>query len=459
MARESIAGVVVEAEAVAWSLLQPGRADWVAGTAGVVPLAPAATAPERAEEADARLADVLKPLAGRLRRRVALGIASDQVMMRVLRLPSGDPAELAGMVDLQAEKLAPFSLEAMVIGHEVLLPGPESSLVLVAAVRTDLVERLGAVLRTAGLVPARVDVVVLGWWRTLQMSGHLPETGCRMHVRMAGGGAQLLLARGGVPLVLRSLPTSPGGLMPPADLARELNFTRMAMELEVGVLDEVDITLWVDDPAAVADWRRSVEAALGGNVELLAAGDLPPASEGVARRAQEPGRLDLTPSSWTQARVTARLRRRLFVAASAVVGVWALVVAALMGCLAFERHKLVLVQAEREAVRRPALEVRETRRRVNTVQLYLNQQQSALECLRQLSELLPPGVDLTSFTYRKGEDCRIAGESATVPSVYDLKTRLDATPFFAEAVLQGPRQLQNGRQAFDLILKLAGEPL
>ena len=44
---------------------------------------------------------------------------------------------------------------------------------------------------------------------------------------------------------------------------------------------------------------------------------------------------------------------------------------------------------------------------------YGNRSHSALECLREISALLPQGVDLSSFSYKKGASLSLRGECGT----------------------------------------------
>jgi len=461
MAKENLTGLVVEGDTLQWSVLQRGRTGWQLADSGraTLPAVDTTAGAEDADAAEARLVAVLKEAAPRMQGRLTLAVPADQVLLRVLRLPSPDAAELGGMVSLQAEKLSPFPVDTMVVGHEVLQSGADASLVVAALVKTEVVDRLGRALRAAGLDAMRVDAAALGWWRVLRDAGRLPESGCSVEILLASPAPQLLVVRHGIPLVFRLLPVEPGKRAQPQELAREIGFTLMSLELEHGHLEPAAVTLWMDEEPD-AFWREAVEAACGAPVTVAGASTLAPISEGVAWRSTGVNRVDLTPPSWTQTRESSASRRQLLVSAAVVVGVWLLVVGGAMGYLYIEQLRLERMRAAREGVRRPAMEVRDTRRRVSMVKRYLDHTHSALECLRILSELLPPDVDLTSFAFKKGEECRVSGEAAGVTSIYDFKGKLDAANLFPQTALQGPRTQQNGRESFDVLITLreGGEP-
>jgi Tfp pilus assembly protein PilN len=66
---------------------------------------------------------------------------------------------------------------------------------------------------------------------------------------------------------------------------------------------------------------------------------------------------------------------------------------------------------------------------------------------------------MSSFSYRKGESVKMAGDAGSVDQVYAFKRNLDGSALFPKAELQGPRADKSGKQVFDLTLSLpADEP-
>ena len=141
----------------------------------------------------------------------------------------------------------------------------------------------------------------------------------------------------------------------------------------------------------------------------------------------------------------------------AILGLWVLAAAALFGTLAFEKHRINVLQKQKEELTKPAGEVARMKNRVMLVQRYTDRSKSALECLRHISSLLPEGIDLSSFSYRKGEGVKISGDATTVNLVYDFKKQIDDSGFFLGSTLDGPKlDSHKNRQSFDLDMKLAG---
>ena len=81
-------------------------------------------------------------------------------------------------------------------------------------------------------------------------------------------------------------------------------------------------------------------------------------------------------------------------------------------------------------LQKPADDVRRLQRQIYSFETYLDRQRSALECLREISAVLPKDVDLTSFQFKKGKTISFRGEARDVEPIYDFKKSLDKSPLF-----------------------------
>ena len=95
--------------------------------------------------------------------------------VRILKLPSTNPAEIRDMVDLQIGKLTPFSKEEIIVSYRVIevLPDGYTQIMLIIARRDSIINGIIAPLRDTGI---NVDRVVLSsecvfqWFQAI--SGH-----------------------------------------------------------------------------------------------------------------------------------------------------------------------------------------------------------------------------------------------------------------------------------------------
>ena len=454
MARLQATGLVLQNDGFEWTTLR--RVKDRIEVVGARRVKPAAA--EGEEEADAAVRALQE--SGPLETPVGVGVPSRDVLLRVVRLPAADEEELSGMVALQLDKFSPFPVEQMVSAWEVLRREEKAWTVLIGAARKDAADGLGDRLGKAGVLPARVDAVLLGWWRLLQDRGDVPEQGRHVVVLLEPeAGPEILVFDDGVPVAFRSVGEGEAarGEDFVAETVREVGFTLMSLELDHGA-GAGTIAVW-SRGAAPRELAAALREDYDCEVALKSLNDLPPVSEGLARRELEAGSgaFDLTPESWRTREERQRFKRRVLSACAWIAGAWVLAVAVVVGGLYRERSVLARLERERDRTRGPALEVREMRRRVYMVDRYMDRSRSALECLRVVSELLPEGVDLTSFTYRKEEQVRVSGEATSVNLIYELKDGLDAANVFPKTTLQGPiHDRRKNKEVFDIEMKLPG---
>lgn len=442
----------------------PGRVEWTTlrRRKGAVEVAEQRAQALEAADASARAA-ALKPILGKLKGRVVVALSSEQVLMRIVRLPTTDVAEIAEMASLQVDKFSPFPVEQMAVGQEVLAQHEGGAQVLIAATRAEHVEQLGETLRSAGVQPREVDVAVLGWVRLLKQAGRIPEAGRHLLLVVEERGTELLVVQDGVPVMIRSLGALVGGepVDAAAELADEINYTLTTLEAEWGRQVPGSLEVWhrrATAPAFLDALRERCDAALVPRI----LDDLPPLSEGLARRALErgPHMLDLAPAEWRATLASKKLQHTLIMAGGIFVLLWLLAVGGLVAGLSLQKKQLAAARAELLALREPARAVEQLKEQVRSLERYLDPTFSALECLREISVRLPDGVDLTAVSYKKYGQVALRGEADASDPIYDFFQALEQTELFPAVKPEGVTQQQRGgraRSQFKLTLELPAE--
>ena len=133
-----------------------------------------------------------------LDKRVRVGLANQKIVVRVVDLPYlEDAKELAAAVRFQAQDQLPMPLEHAVLDHQPLAvindgTGRRQRVLLVAA-RREMVERVLAAVRSAGLKPEGVDLSAFAMVRALHRAG--PDDELVLYLAI-GGLTNLAVARG-----------------------------------------------------------------------------------------------------------------------------------------------------------------------------------------------------------------------------------------------------------------------
>jgi type IV pilus assembly protein PilM len=133
-----------------------------------------------------------------LDKRVRVGLANQKIVVRVIDLPYlEDAKELEAAVRFQAQDQLPMPLEHAVLDHQALAVVDDATgrrqRVLLVAARREMVERVLAALRSAGLKPEGVDLSAFATVRALHRAG--PDDELVLYLAI-GGLTNLAVARG-----------------------------------------------------------------------------------------------------------------------------------------------------------------------------------------------------------------------------------------------------------------------
>ena len=146
-----------------------------------------------------------------LPKRVRLGIANQQIVVRQMEIPKiDDEKERAAAVRFQAAEAIAMPLDEVVLDHQVVgeAVSPEGSprlRVIVVAARESMISRIVEAVRDAGLRPEGIDLNAFALVRALAMPSDSTET-ARVYCHL-GGVTNLAIAIGTSCLFTRPLST------------------------------------------------------------------------------------------------------------------------------------------------------------------------------------------------------------------------------------------------------------
>jgi Tfp pilus assembly protein PilN len=406
-------------------------------------------------------ATAVKKACSHIKGQVCVSVPTEHALLRIVELPSVDDDELAGMVELQVDRFSPFPLEHMAVSYEILEQRESVTRVLIAGVRRDVVEAIGAAFGGAGLLPHWMDIEILGWWRLLQDTGHLQAHGWQVVLLLFEHTVEMIVMRENRPVIFRSL----GGVRDLGreedleDLSNEILYTLTSLETEWGSAGEARLAIWTDE-ALSPDILNRLSG--GAEVETFALKELPPVSEGLARRCLPTGsqQVNLVPEDWHE-KARFRHARRIVVSLTVLfVGLWLSGVIVFMVLLNMQTDELTRTRGRAEQLEASAVRVRQLQGKVKSLEEYADRSRSALECLREVTVRLPDGVDLTSFAYRKGKQVNLRGEASSESPVLQYIEALERSDIFDRATTEGISSARRqGRTVteFKITAQLPGE--
>lgn len=464
MANAWATGVCVRPDGLEWTVLRRTKESWDVHSRGSAAFGPAggddaaegdggetaATLPPPEASDSAHMdwgkwtAEALRPHLKSMRGKISVVLPMDQALVRLETFPSGDAEELYGMAGLQTDKLSPFPEEETATGVETLECSEAESLVALAIVRADAVEKAGAPFLELGSLPDAVDVEPLAWWwGARKLLGESPRGGRIVLRAEASGRIAMAVAHGARPIAFGALPPLPpegadGEWLEEA--AEEVSYALTSLESAWGAEGALKMSVVAPEGVDVS-WAAGLAKALGASApETVKAEEVPSVSEGAARRLAEPAEplwMDLAPAAWREEDERRRGNRVLMGAATVFVALWLLALGVFFTMLNVRRARLSDLEAKVEAVEKPAAEVRRLRAKVMDFAAYADRSRSALECLRAMSEALPPGVELNSFIYRKGTSLTLRGEADDSERIYAFTRGLDEAGLFDDVKSDG----------------------
>lgn len=389
---------------------------------------------------------------------VALTVPLAQTTFQVLTLPVLSHDELGGMVRLRMEQLAPFDAERLSVGWEILSQGAESTTVFAVALPVDAVEAWQAALESAKASCIRIDVTAFIWLRALIKQGNIRSPGRQLLLIQERESWLLLVVDDAVLSFARVLPDQ---LLDSSDWVRELTLAMVELELATGQRTVECVSVCA--PSSNTPDLSGIGQILNCPVEVVKSPDERLLLQSFADRTAEEGTIDLTPPIWRQFEAETRQRRHLIYGTVVAGIIWLLCATYLFLAPMVTSMMLSNVRKDRQAIALRYKEVTELSARVRLIRNYMDRDLSAIELLRQITQVQPAGVTMTSFQYRRDEGVRISGETEEATKVYAFKDEVASllrgetdARLFEDISLTGPSAAKGGVQRFDLNMLFPG---
>lgn len=458
MAKEQYTGIVLGDSYIEWTVVNKTKGRLTSVDTGHIDLDPPTGDSDGARPQLS--AAQMKSLGRSARGVVSLALPSDKVLLRVLDLPEVEDDELAGMVELQVDKFSPFPIDSLVVSHDILSRGDGTCKVLAAAAREQSVEDIvAASIDQSAIKISRIDLCVLGWMRLLRDEGKTRTEGRQIILILDGFTPSIVVFENGVPIVFRAL-TDTTELDEDErinEIISEVGYTLMTLELEHGGAVAKVIDVFSAD-TVVGELKDGLRGECSCEVNTWLLSSLPPLSEGIARRMADAAgrRIDMTPVSWLLAAQAKKSKRKMIGVSVFLLSIWVLLVGGFFGYFKVEESRMASLQAERAKWAGPADEVGGMIKRIRLIEQYMDRSDSALECLREVTAMLPANsIILISFSYGKGEDLKISGEADSRTLVLEFNDSLNKSKIFTE-VVPGEINIVGGKHRFSFTLKLPG---
>lgn len=394
---------------------------------GVLPVTVSGHTLAEALAATERPDDVAEVLQGD----ITVSMQTSELLMRVMEFPTADTAEIRDMVDFQIDKVSPFPADQIGLSHEILRQKETTSLVLMVAAKRSRIDAIGDAFQEKGVHIHSIDARALGWLQLLRDEGHVTDVGCQIFIIDDGIDFILIVLADGLPLAFRALHAETEERALIDELCHEIGYTLTALDAEHDVPDPAAIQFWhrAEKPAALFS---QLAAKSGLAVEPHDLETLPPLSEGILRRSQAAAsRIELIPREWVELQNRKQLIRKFATIAGAIAAVWLCVLLVFFSIYKARDIQLSRVQREADALAPAAQQALENRQKLKALQVYTDRSDSSLECLREITRMLPDtDIEFVSFNYKKDKGVTLRGTAGSDDLAYDFFETLTTSKLF-----------------------------
>lgn len=354
---------------------------------------------------------------------ISVPLRSSDLLMRVMELPATQVDEIADMAALQIDKISPFPADQLAYSHEVLQLADDTSLVLMATARRSCIDSLGDTFKEKGIHIHSIDSRDLGWIQLLNDAHHISSNGCEIIILDDGIEFSLIVTSNGIPLAFRTLHAEADDLANAMDeIIYEIGYTLTTLDTEHDLKPPSSIQYWSQTGMSTA-LRGQLAAKSGLRVQQHSLSELPPLSEGIVRRAlADHSRIELIPREWIEHEKSEQLKKKAIFASSVVGGIWLALLLIFFTVYKVRDLQLSRVQKRADTIAPKAQQALQNRQKLKALKVYTDRSDSALECLREITQLLPPlsDIELVSYNYDKSKGVSIRGTASQDGQVDDF---------------------------------------
>ncbi len=362
---------------------------------------------------------------------ITIPLRTAELLMRVMEFPATDDTEIADMVGFQIDKISPFPTDQLAVSHEVLHQNEGTSLVLMAAAKRSCIDAIGDAFEEKGVRIHSIDARVLGWMHLLRNEGHIADEGCEILIIEDGVDFSLIVIDSGVPLAFRMLHGETDDMNVVEELAYEIGYTLTTLDSEREMPTPSAIQFWSRETLS-ASLRTKLSETTGLPVHSHQLTTLPPLSDGIVRRAlSSESHIELIPREWIDHEIRTRLRKKFTLISSSIAAMWLIVLLIFFGTYKVRAAQLSRVQRQAAELEPAAKKATENRNKLNTLKVYTDRSDSALECLREVTDRLPIGdIEFTSYSYTKRKGVKLIGTAGSDDKIYDYFENLSDSELF-----------------------------
>ena len=359
---------------------------------------------------------------------VILALPSRSMSLETATLPTVDEDELRSMSQFLLDKKIPFAIDRMAYGCEILSQSEQESIALLGAAQNSLIDRFATYSSKKHEVKS-IDSRICGWLKLIPFPDEFPQESNECLLIDDGFEVHLVMRNQTHIHWIRPLYIHFDDTDAAEQLAYELTYSVQQHAIE---LPET-LSFWTNQPLSEID-QKQIQKTINKQIRPNTLSEIPPLSNGLIERFISPQTtLNFIPSSWIEQQKQRVIHKRLRKYVTIIATTWLLLFTLFFTIYGLRSANLNRILSEVTAIAPAAKKAKDNSEKLKALQLYTDRSQSSLECLRELTMLLPAGdIEFTSYNYSKSKGVTLRGSAINDDIVYEFFKKLASSPLFDE---------------------------
>lgn len=373
-------------------------------------------------------ADLPLSLRNALTGEIILALPSRSMSLETATLPTVNEDEMRKMSQFFLDKKIPFAIDRMAFDCETLSQSDQESVALLGAAQISLINRFTSYSSKKHEVKS-IDSRICGWLQLIPFSQQLPQESNECLIIDDGFEVHLVMRNQIQIHWIRPLYIDFNDQDAAEQLAFELTYSFQQHAIEIPNI----LSFWRYEPLSEMH-QNQIQKTIGKTIQPHSISDMPALSVGLIERFISPQTtLNFIPASWIEQQKQRVIHKRFLKYTTIMAIIWLLLFALFFTIYSVRNAHLNRLLTEANEIAPAAKIAKENSEKLKALQLYTDRSQSSLECLRELTLLLPAGdIEFTSYNYSKSKGVTLRGTAINDDIVYEFFKKLASSPLFDE---------------------------
>ena len=367
-----------------------------------------------------------KKIIDKLRGDVYISIPLNKTLSIITSLPSDEPDNIYQISKIQIDKISPYSSEKLIYSYEITNFDDKSSDVIMMGVNNNITP-LAESYSTKNLNLASIDCRIFSWLELLKNNNINLLIKNNIIIVDDSIDFTILIINNDKIELIRSLYLDHDNSDFISELIYEINYSLKSINIKSDIFD--NISIW-----NYSEWNNKIINKLANslsiNVNQNNLSNLGKISEGMVKRINKKNIINFLPIHIYNKQSQYQIFRKLkfFIILSTLV--MAIILTIFQVNYGIQTNKLKKVKNYYSEILPQANIAKENNKKLRALKNYTDRSKSPLECLREITILLPAGdIEIASFNF-SNDNITIRGTAIDDDIVYDFFNNLGKSDLF-----------------------------